>query len=92
MTIKRIWLPGFVNALFTVLTPNTIWVNKNRHCIEHLIEHEVCHREQFLRYGLIIYLLGKTWCNVIQVFGYVGAFEEEAYARQTNKEMEVAGL
>jgi hypothetical protein len=45
MKIKRVNLPNFINAFFTPLTPHTVWVNKKKHHIEHLIEQEAYARQ-----------------------------------------------
>lgn len=81
MKITKVWMPGFINAMFTVVTPNTIWVNKERFNIEHLIGHEKKHREQFKRDGLIKYLMLKI---IGRLFGWAigNPYEEEAYAEQ----------
>ena len=88
MKIKRIKLPDFINAFFTVLTPNTIYVNKSKGNIEHLIAHEITHRNQYLRDGLIKYLLIKVICRL---FGWLigNPYEDEAYAVQDITELNI---
>jgi hypothetical protein len=92
MKIKRVNLPNFINAFFTPLTPNTVWVNKKKHHVEHLVEHEVCHWEQKERYGLFLYIWIKTGSNILQFFGIRSGIEQEAYARQDKKELEMKGI
>jgi|GEM_PF-3652000 len=92
ITFKRIWMP-MGNAMFCVLAPNTVWLNKKSDdwAMIDEVAHELIHRDQYTRDGLIRYIFIKVYGRLM---GWLigNPYENEAYAEQDRIDMVKRGI
>lgn len=92
LKFKRIWM-SFGNAAYCILFPNIVFLNKKGSDWDMIDEvaHEIIHRNQFKRDGLIFYILIKLYGRLL---GWLvgNPYETEAYAEQDRIDMVKRGI